>query len=490
MSHLRHIRLLGALFAAALTLTLSAASPMRTSAAGPSKPSTPAAVQGGAGARSLPSGATACRSTQAKPSSSFAACGTPAAAAARSTATVSLPGGAAPCTSTPTKRSSSAAACTTTRTPAAAAAPATFTVTLTAGTPDLVPGGTTVLTASSNQDVGPTPYFIEIFDFTTGAFLVECGFGATCSSSVTQSGSTVQDYVAYISGFGTTFPPPAVQASSGVLVVSWLTVTLTGGPTVAAPGQPVLLTATASLDVGPTPFYIEIFDVRSGAFVTECGSGTSCSTFVVRASDVGQFVAYISDFDVLTFPPPGIRSLSGSVLVSWASVGLSASPTSLPAGGTANVFALASLDVGPTPWWIEIYDDTSGTRVAFCGFGTSCSASVSQQAATTHSYTAFIAAVSGTPPPPDVRSTSNTVAVTWTPVQFVTVPDLIGEPQQTAINDINAAGLVVGSETTRVDCNNLGDVDDQSPAAGAQVVAGSAVSITTGVRPAQPMVCP
>jgi hypothetical protein len=241
--------------------------------------------------------------------------------------------------------------------------------------------------------------------------------------------------------------------------------------------------------VGPTPFFIEIFDVRSGTFIAECGFGTSCSTFVVRASDVGMFVAYVSGFGI-TFPPPNIRSLSGSVLVSWASVGLGASPTSLPAGGTANVGALATLDVGPTPWWIEIYDDTSGTLIALCGFGNSCSASVSQQAATTHSYTAFIAAVSGTPPPPDIRSMSNTVTVTWTPVHLVTVPDLIGEPRQTAFDDINAAGLVVGSVDTAVDCNNLGDVDSQSPDAGTQVVAGSAVSITTGVRPAPPMVCP
>lgn len=85
MIPLRPIRLLGAVFAAALTLTLSP--PAGAAGSG----DTPATSGSGAVTRSLPQGATACRSSQAKPSSAFAACATPATATGASTATVTVP---------------------------------------------------------------------------------------------------------------------------------------------------------------------------------------------------------------------------------------------------------------------------------------------------------------------------------------------------------------------------------------------------------------
>src|SRR5712691_12388458 len=62
MSHVHPVRIAGTLFAIAFTLTLSAAGTVPAAAAGTGKPSTPVAAPGGAGARSLPAGATACRS--------------------------------------------------------------------------------------------------------------------------------------------------------------------------------------------------------------------------------------------------------------------------------------------------------------------------------------------------------------------------------------------------------------------------------------------
>jgi PASTA domain len=489
MNHLAPVRILGALFAAALTLMLSAASPMAASAAGTGKPSTPAAAKGSPATPSLPSGATACASSRAKPSSSVAACGTRAATAASSTATVHLPGGAVACPSTADKPSSGTAACAATAPRAAAAAAATFTVSLVAGSPNLAPGGTSLLTATANQDVGPTPYFIEIFDLTTGALVVECGFGTSCATTVTQSGSTFQDYFAYVSSFGTTVPPPNIQATSGIVVVTWMTITLDASPTVLLPGRTTLLTATASLDVGPTPYFIEIFDILAGTFVVECGSGSTCSSFVTRQSGISEYIAYISGFST-TFPPANIRSESGGVNVTWISLGLGAAPASLPAGGTASVTAASSVDVGPSPYWIVIVDTTSNTAVAICGFGTFCTASVSQPGATTHGYVAYVSAFPGSLPPADIRATSNTVSVQWTPVQTVTVPNLFDLLDSDARSAVQTAGLVLGGDNAVVDCNELGRVDDQSPAAGTQVAAGSAVTISHGVRPASPAVCP
>ncbi len=176
--------------------------------------------------------------------------------------------------------------------------------------------------------------------------------------------------------------------------------------------------------------------------------------------------------------------------MSWTSVVLAASSTSLPAGGSAALTATASLDVGPTPYWIEIFDQTTGAEIAICGTGTACSASVSQSAPTQHSYVAFVAGSSSTLPPPDVRATSSTVAVNWVPVQFVTVPNLLNVADSDVASILQSAGLILGGDTEVVDCNHLGTVAHQSPAAGTSVVAGSAVTVTHGVLPTPPAECP
>jgi PASTA domain len=502
MSRLRPVRILAALFAVGLALMLSASGPAPAAAAGTAKPSPPPRAQGDAGVRALPAGATACPTTPAKPSSSFAACDTTPAAAAGSKATVSLPSGAAACASSAAKPSSTAAACTRPKVgPTSPARPtdqprgqsgalaplAAFTVDLTFSPVSLAPGGTTTLTATSNQDVGPTPWFIEIFQAASGAFLVECGSGTTCATSVTQSGSGLGAFIAYVSGFGTTSPPPSIQATSTPVLVSWLSVTLSASDTVLQPDGTTELTATSSLSVSPTPWSIEIFDVTTGTLVVECGFGTTCSTFVTRGPAVSTYVAYVAA-RFSSFPPSDIRSQSAGVVVSWITLGLSILPGNLPAGGTATVTADTVLDVGPTPFWIEVFDQTSGTQVVICGSGFECVGSVSQPGATQHSYIAYVAGFGGALPPPNIRATSNTVLVNWFPAAPV-VPNLTGETAAEAGQTLQSAGLVLGGQTT-VGCVNSDQVSGQSPAPGTQVAAGAAVSITLGTAPVPPHVCP
>ena len=56
-----------------------------------------------------------------------------------------------------------------------------------------------------------------------------------------------------------------------------------------------------------------------------------------------------------------------------------AASTSYPyAGGTVTLTATANADVGPTPYYITIYSETTGAELAICGSGTTCSAAVSQ----------------------------------------------------------------------------------------------------------------
>jgi len=73
---------------------------------------------------------------------------------------------------------------------------------------------------------------------------------------------------------------------------------------------------------------------------------------------------------------------------------------------------------------------------------------------------------------------------------FVTVPTLTGDNTATASQQLQAAGLVLGTVSKAVDdtCSHIGTVMSQNPLAGTTVSFGSAVSITIGTPPAH--ACP
>jgi hypothetical protein len=80
----------------------------------------------------------------------------------------------------------------------------------------------------------------------------------------------------------------------------------------------------------------------------------------------------------------------------------------------------------------------------------------------------------------------------WTinPSTISTVPNVIDDSPGQAGTALRAAGLVVGTQSTVVDCNHLNVVARQIPAAGVQVARGSSVNLTFGRAPAPPRVCP
>src|SRR4030088_1502649 len=82
-----------------------------------------------------------------------------------------------------------------------------WSVSLAASSTSLWPTQYTTLTATANQDVGPTPYYLSILDSSTGNYIAICGSGTTCSASVTQSTATTHYYLAYVSNYPTTVPP-------------------------------------------------------------------------------------------------------------------------------------------------------------------------------------------------------------------------------------------------------------------------------------------
>jgi hypothetical protein len=79
------------------------------------------------------------------------------------------------------------------------------------------------LTATTNSDVGPTPYYITIYSETTGALLATCGFGSTCTATVAQATPGSQYFEAFVGDDvpGNGRPGFALVASNEVHVSWW-----------------------------------------------------------------------------------------------------------------------------------------------------------------------------------------------------------------------------------------------------------------------------
>lgn len=189
-----------------------------------------------------------------------------------------------------------------------------------------------------------------------------------------------------------------------------LTAGLGASPTNLWPTQFSSLTATASADVGPTPFFIRIREVAGGALLVSCGTGTTCMTAVTQPTDISvAYVTTIEDF------AGNVQASSPVAVVNWfgTSLNLAPSATTVPVGGSVSLVATTARDIGPSPFFTEIFDATTATLLAICGTGTSCSATVSQAAATTHTYRAFLSPASSTLPPPGAQRTTPLYFVTW-----------------------------------------------------------------------------
>ncbi|MFJ3421999.1 PASTA domain-containing protein [Streptomyces sp. NPDC086082] len=71
-----------------------------------------------------------------------------------------------------------------------------------------------------------------------------------------------------------------------------------------------------------------------------------------------------------------------------------------------------------------------------------------------------------------------------------TVPRVLGDTQTQAGQALSAAGYVLGSVNTVVDCDSISRVTSQNPGAGTVLLPGSPVSITLGRKPTPPAQCP
>jgi hypothetical protein len=215
-------------------------------------------------------------------------------------------------------------------------------------------------------------------------------------------------------GLGAAIPAKPHRAGQARPLTPW-TVTLAASPNLLWPTQYSTLTATASMDVGPTPYYLRIYDETAHAYVVTCGTGITCTAPVTQPTPATHYYIAVVSAASASYPPGSQQAASSSVGVVWHGVSLSlaASPATVLVGNAATLTATTSSDIGPSPFWTEIYDATTHTRLAVCGYGTSCSTTVSQSAATTHQYIAYLSSNSAAYPPAGIQETSQISFVTW-----------------------------------------------------------------------------
>ncbi|TMK44348.1 MAG: hypothetical protein E6G66_14185, partial [Actinobacteria bacterium] len=90
-------------------------------------------------------------------------------------------------------------------------------------------------------------------------------------------------------------------------------------------------------------------------------------------------------------------------------ISLSASSTAAATGQSVNLTGTANFDVGPTPYGLSIVDTTTGQEIAHVQSGSMIAASVSQPAATTHSFVAMVCNSGGA----NAQASSTPVTITW-----------------------------------------------------------------------------
>jgi hypothetical protein len=170
-----------------------------------------------------------------------------------------------------------------------------------------VPTGQAVtLTADADPGVQGTPYYIDIYDTTTGTLLNQCPTGVTCPATVAQSVASTHAYVAYVAAWDANGgPPPQIQATSAETdYVTWTNsgdqISL-GGPESVPPGKGGTYFATTNVSVPPGDS-IQIDNETTGKALKNCYSSPCSVNYKPAGGD--QLVAFLFSDAIVVSPPP------------------------------------------------------------------------------------------------------------------------------------------------------------------------------------------
>ncbi|WP_224361722.1 hypothetical protein [Hyalangium versicolor] len=267
------------------------------------------------------------------------------------------------------------------------------------------------LTATANQDVSSTPYYIRIRDAWGGPIIANCGTGTTCSANVVSTWYHVHQYQASIEDYsGNTIMATAVYYVDWDYVFTDLSV---ASSTVGL-GASTTVSASVTRDLATGPLYLDIYDVTAGTRIKSCGTGYTCTATVSQAAaGTHTYKAFLtSSNDGSVYPPANNFGETAVRYVTWTGTGYTIS-LSAPETSCENCFvtvtATTNINVGPTAYYITLFN-MNGTWLKTCGTGTSCS--VQFQPNGTEELVAFISSNNSTLLPTNIQATSNVVEIT------------------------------------------------------------------------------
>lgn len=97
-----------------------------------------------------------------------------------------------------------------------------FSISLSASSTLALVGTSVTVTATTNPDVGPTPYYTTVYDVTSQTDLIVCGSGTVCSATVTEDTGGTQEFQAYVGDYPEPGNPPGfIIVSSNTVSVFW-----------------------------------------------------------------------------------------------------------------------------------------------------------------------------------------------------------------------------------------------------------------------------
>lgn len=270
------------------------------------------------------------------------------------------------------------------------------------------------LTATANQDVGPTPYHIRIREGWGGPVIASCPTGTTCSAVVVQNEYLFfgAEYVAVLEEVVPGFPFVALDWES----VYWPRVypELSVGSTTVGLGASTTVSATVNRNLSSGPLWLDIYDVTTGTRIGHEGYDDTCTATVSQAAaGTHTYKAFLtSNNDGTLYPPANNFEETRIRYVTWTGTGYTIS-LSAPASSCEDCFvtvtATTNVDVGPTPYYITIFN-MNGTKLKSCSSGTSCSFQF--QPNSYDELVAFISSNSTTLLPTNIQANSNVVGIT------------------------------------------------------------------------------
>jgi hypothetical protein len=138
--------------------------------------------------------------------------------------------------------------------------------------------------------------------------------------------------------------------------------------------------------------------VVTSALLMAGASGATADTPVpIPASDPIPLPASVTVISMPGYDKPKPHNAhAGAASPAVSFVSIAALPANEPVFGEINLQAQADQDVGPTPWYIMIVDDSNGQVVKSCGTGSQCGLYVESGTAISKNYTAYVGSLATT----------------------------------------------------------------------------------------------